>query len=155
MITTTKGDILKTGFTGPGATVVVTVNTVGVMGAGLAKMAAQAFPDLERAYRAALKSGLLEIGSVFVVRDKYDHRWALFPTKTDWRKPSKLEYIQAGLPALVQAISDMREEGYPTPSVAIPKLGCGLGDLDWADVKPLILEACRSIPEETQVLIYE
>lgn len=155
MIITTKGDILKTGFTGPGATVVVTVNTVGVMGAGLAKKAAQAYPELERVYKAALKSGLLEIGSVFVVRDEHDHRWALFPTKTDWRKPSNLEYIKAGLPALVQAITEMREEGHPTPSVAIPKLGCGLGDLDWASVKPLILEACRSIPDETQVLIYE
>jgi hypothetical protein len=54
----------------------------------------------------------------------------LFPTKEDWRNPSKICWIENGLKSLLKAIT--------TESIALPKLGCGLGGLDWKQVKPLL-----------------
>jgi len=34
----------------------------------------------------------------------------------------------------------------PLESIAIPALGCGLGRLAWADVRPLIVEALADLP---------
>ena len=51
---------------------------------------------------------------------------------------SKIEDIESGLEALV---SEVRDRGIA--SIAIPPLGCGLGGLDWDDVRPRIEAALR------------
>jgi O-acetyl-ADP-ribose deacetylase (regulator of RNase III) len=113
-----------------------TVNTAGVMGKGLALQFKKAFPANFKAYEAAAKGGLIEIGKMFV----YDAggivlpRYIInFPTKKHWRSPSKLEYIELGLGDLVRIIRDRKIR-----SIAIPPLGAGLGGLAWRDVRPLI-----------------
>lgn len=59
-----------------------------------------------------------------------------FPTKNHWREQSKIEYIESGLQSLVEAI-----EHYKIKSIAIPALGCGLGGLDYKEVKLLSEQA--------------
>ena len=39
-------------------------------------------------------------------------------------------------------------------SIAVPPLGCGNGGLDWADVRPRIVEAFEAIPD-VRVLLFE
>jgi O-acetyl-ADP-ribose deacetylase (regulator of RNase III) len=56
-----------------------------------------------------------------------------FPTKRHWRGKSRLSDIEAGLRALVAEV-----ERLGIRSIAVPPLGCGLGGLDWADVRPRI-----------------
>src|SRR5436190_3517035 len=66
-----------------------TVNTVGVMGKGIALMFKEAFPENYEAYRAACKSRDITIGRVFATerRDVFGGpKWIInFPTKEHWR----------------------------------------------------------------------
>lgn len=122
-----------------------TVNTVGVMGKGLALQFKEAFPENFHAYEEACERGEVQIGRMFVTETgRLDGpRWIInFPTKKEWRHPSKLEYVRAGLADLVRVI---RERGIE--SIALPALGCGLGGLDWIEVRQAIETALRDLPE--------
>lgn len=141
-----EGDLLRADVDA----LVNTVNTEGVMGKGLALQFKKVFPDNFAAYARACKSKDVIPGRMHVVRRSSSPRFIInFPTKTHWRLPSKLEYVRDGL---VDLIAQIRALGIQ--SIAIPPLGCGLGGLDWAVVKPLILDACQQIPD-VRVLLYE
>lgn len=113
-----------------------TVNTVRVMGKGIALQFKNQFPENFKAYRNACKTGKIGIGELFVFDELTVDGPKLiinFPTKTDWRKPSEYTYIEAGLQALAKLIQE-----YNLTSVALPPLGAGNGGLIWSNVKPLI-----------------
>lgn len=113
-----------------------TVNTVGVMGKGLALQFKRRFPSNFEVYAGACKRGEVEIGRMLVVgtASRGRPRYIInFPTKKHWRDPSQLEYVRSGLVALV---SEVKTRGIR--SIAIPPLGCGNGRLAWSDVRPLI-----------------
>jgi O-acetyl-ADP-ribose deacetylase (regulator of RNase III) len=128
-----------------------TVNTVGVMGKGIALQFKKTFPDNYQAYRAACESGQLTPGEMFV----FDTNLLIprfivnFPTKRHWRENSRVEDIQSGLSDLVEVIKK-RQIG----SIAIPPLGCGLGNLHWEEVKPLIMESLQPLPD-LHVMLFE
>ena len=129
-----------------------TVNTVGVMGKGIALMFKDAFPDNYRAYRAASKRGEIKLGQMFVTQSsKIDrHQWIInFPTKAHWRQPSRIEWIEAGLVDLKRVI---RDSGIK--SVALPPLGSGNGGLDWQIVRPRIEEALADLAD-VDVYVFE
>jgi O-acetyl-ADP-ribose deacetylase (regulator of RNase III) len=144
MIRMMRGDLIK-----DSADVLVNpVNTVGVMGKGLALQFKRAFPNNYDQYRRARGSGELQTGMVFAA-PVADGRWIVnFPTKRHWRHPSKLSYIEDGLDALVAFIARERAE-----SVAIPRLGCGNGGLPWDQVRLLIETKLTDAPVE--VRLYE
>ncbi len=147
MIRYATGNLLEA----PVQALVNTVNTVGVMGKGIALQFKEAFPANFEAYRAAAKLEEIEIGRMFVTETSRwdDPRWVInFPTKKHWRHPSRLEWIQAGLVDLRRVI---RERGIR--SVAVPPLGCGNGGLDWALVRQAI-ESTLGELSDVQVLVY-
>ena len=119
------------------------VNTVGVMGKGLALAFKKKFPDNFAAYRRACDSGELQQGKVFLFdRGERSPRWIVnFPTKRHWRDASRIDDIHRGLGDLIKEI-----EARGIDSLAMPALGCGLGGLDWKNVRPLIVEACERLP---------
>lgn len=137
MVTYISGNI----FTSPAKVLVNPVNTVGVMGKGLAKQFKANFPDMFKQYQKICDAKQLDIGKLWLY--KTPNKWVLnFPTKTTWRKPSQLEYIQKGLEKFVNSY-----EKYDLSSVAFPKLGCGNGELDWeTEVKPLMESYLSKIP---------
>jgi len=143
MIMYVKGDL----FQSPAHVLVNTVNTVGVMGRGIALDFKHLFPQMYRQYRDLCENGQLEIGKLWLY--KSPNKWVLnFPTKKHWRNPSRVEYIEAGLQKFVQSYAD-----YGIHSVAFPALGCGNGQLDFeTQVKPLMEKHLRSLPIE--VFIY-
>ena len=129
-----------------------TVNTVGVMGKGLALQFKEAFPQNFLAYEYACKHGDVVIGRMFVTETSrvVGPRWIInFPTKQNWRDPSRLEYVREGLHDLVRVI---RERGIKR--VALPPLGCGYGGLDWAQVKREI-EGDLIDLSDVDVLLYQ
>jgi len=141
MIEAGSGDLLNASV----EALVNTVNTVGVMGKGLALQFKRLFPENFRAYAAACKRGEVAIGRMFVTEmtGPTQPRYLInFPTKKHWRDPSQLEYVHAGLIALV---GEIRARGIR--SIAVPPLGCGNGGLAWSDVKPLIEHAMAELPE--------
>lgn len=140
MIEMTTGNLLDADV----EALVNTVNTVGVMGKGIALQFKRKFPENFRVYAAACKRGEVEPGRMLVVeiaREGNPHFIINFPTKRHWRSPSRLEDVRDGLEALV---GEIRERGIR--SVAIPPLGCGSGGLDWADVEPLVRNALAKVP---------
>ncbi len=128
MIKYVSGDI----FNSDCQTLVNPVNTVGVMGAGLARKFAQRYPEMGNTHMRLGAAGMLKIGRLWGYKYS-DKRVLCFPTKRHWRDPSKLEYIEAGLHDLVKTY---KTRGIT--SIAFPKLGCGLGGLDWNNVGALM-----------------
>lgn len=129
-----------------------TVNTVGVMGKGIALMFKEAFPANFRAYEDACKRKEVKIGHMFVTENRafQGPRWIInFPTKKHWRHPSKLEWIIEGLEDLSRVI---REKD--VHSIALPPLGSGNGGLDWCDVRPEI-ERILSDLKNVDIHVYE
>lgn len=127
-----------------------TVNTVGVMGRGVALQFKQAFPDNFKAYEAACRRGEVKAGRMFVfrrdpLRALSNPRFIInFPTKRHWRGKSRMEDVESGLMDLVRVV---KEEGIH--SIAVPPLGCGSGRLEWNDVRRRIIAAFSKLPEVT------
>ncbi len=128
-----------------------TVNTVGVMGKGIALQFKRAYPENFSAYEKACRTGRVRLGRVFVyptgqlARPYYILN---FPTKGHWRAKSRLEDIESGLQDLRRIISDLEIK-----SIAVPPLGCGNGGLPWPSVRGLIRDALEDLPGVT-VLLY-
>ena len=148
MFQLTRGNLLEA----DAEALVNTVNCVGVMGKGVALQFKQAFPQNFTAYEQACRRKELQPGRMLVVptmgmgNPKYIIN---FPTKAHWKGKSRLEYIDAGLEALVEEIQRLGIQ-----SVAVPPLGCGNGGLDWKDVKPRIQAAFEQIPH-VRAFVYE
>jgi O-acetyl-ADP-ribose deacetylase (regulator of RNase III) len=122
-----------------------TVNTVGVMGKGIALQFKQAFPDNYSAYEAACKRGEVQLGKMFVYhRNTFSNPRIIinFPTKQHWRGKSKIKDIESGLRALIDVVTTEK-----ICSIAVPPLGCGNGGLDWGQVRPRIEKAFSQVPE--------
>ena len=121
------------------------VNCVGVMGAGLALQFKKRYPAMFQAYKTACKNPGLKPGQVLEHVDEHHHAWIVnLPTKRHWKDPSSLADVELGLQALSYyligpAVDRAREIGRPLPlRVAVPALGCGLGQLSWNEVRPLM-----------------
>lgn len=127
-----------------------TVNTVGVMGKGIALQFKEAFPHNNKVYVEACKRNELEPGKLLAVWDSNLHFGKKliinFPTKVHWRNPSKYEYIEKGLIALVKLIKKENIQ-----SIALPPLGCGNGGLSWPKVKEMITHCLGSLPIDISV----
>lgn len=147
MITYRHGNLLQS----DAEALVNTVNCVGVMGKGIALQFKQAFPANFSAYQKACKAGVVQPGKLLVVDtgNMINPRWIInFPTKTHWRAPSHISYIEQGLADLVRVIREFHIQ-----SIALPPLGCGNGGLDWQQVQPLIEAALGDLPD-VDVLVY-
>lgn len=126
------------------------VNCVGVMGAGLALAFREHYPQASRAYQVYCRQAPgLRPGQVFSVETGgFSPRGVVhFPTKDHWTQGSRMDFIESGLVALVQ---EVRQLGIR--SVAIPALGCGLGGLAWAEVRPRIEDAFAPLTDVETIL---
>lgn len=134
-------------FTSPAQCIVNTVNIVGVMGKGIALTFKEKYPDMFLEYKKACSEGILNIGNLMIWHAN-DYDLLLFPTKEHWRGKSKLEYIERGLQKFLEIYE---KEGIT--SIAFPKLGCGNGGLDWADVRPVMEKYLRGLPIDIYIYV--
>jgi len=134
-------------------TLTISVNIVGVMGKGLASRAKYQFPDVYVEYQDACRKNLIMMGKPYLykreksldlqladesfsMKNANQETWfLLFPTKRHWRENADFDAIQKGMEWLKR---NYEKEGIR--SLAIPALGCGLGNLNWKDVGPML---CR------------
>jgi O-acetyl-ADP-ribose deacetylase (regulator of RNase III) len=140
-ITLEHGDLLQQNVDA----IVNTVNTVGVMGKGIALQFKQKWPENFKAYAKSCERGEVKPGRMFIydagglLRPRYIIN---FPTKRHWREPSHLEDIDEGLVDLIKQVRELHIR-----SIALPPLGCGNGGLDWNVVRPRIERAFSALPD--------
>jgi O-acetyl-ADP-ribose deacetylase (regulator of RNase III) len=121
-------------------TVVNTVNCVGVMGKGIAAAFKARYPSMFDTYRQLCSQGAIQPGKLWLWRGP--EQWVLnFPTKKHWRNSSRLEWIEAGL---AKFIGQYQRRGIT--EISFPRLGCGNGNLDWADVRPIMEKYLATLP---------
>src|SRR5258706_15166545 len=126
MIRIVRGNLLDANVNA----LVNTVNTVGVMGRGVALQFKLAFPENYETYRRACERGEVRIGSVLThdLRRLQNPRYIVnFPTKKHWRGESRPQYIDAGPTHPVRGVGELGIE-----SIALPPLGAGLGGPQWS-----------------------
>jgi O-acetyl-ADP-ribose deacetylase (regulator of RNase III) len=147
MITFRQGNLLQA----RAEALVNTVNTVGVMGKGIALMFKERFAENFQQYAAACKAKQIKTGKMFVtqVHELDGPRWIVnFPTKQHWRSPSQMAWILDGLQDLRRFLIENQVK-----SIAIPPLGAGNGGLKWADVREKIETALGDL--NTEILVFE
>lgn len=105
-------------------TIVCPVNTVGVMGAGLALTVKAVYPELFKTYKEFCKAGKLDIGKLYFSLGRRKNI-LLFPTKKHWKDYLEISWIEEGLKKFAENIES---KGYY--NTAFPMLGCGLGRAD-------------------------
>lgn len=142
MLEFVKGDM----FDAPADIRVNTVNCVGVMGAGVALAFKQRYPDMFKDYQRDCKDGRVTPGTMHVWKSLTGDWIINFPTKRDWREPSRYEDIDAGL-------SDLRGylDGVGPVTIALPALGCGHGGLDWDRVSQMIRSKLDGVDAHVRV----
>lgn len=148
MIHFIEGNILESNA----QALVNTVNTMGVMGKGIALQFKKQFPYNYKLYKEICEKNELHVGQLLVTEEDslLGGRKIIinFPTKTNWRLPSEYEYIESGLEELKRVIHERKIE-----SIAIPPLGAGNGGLDWQRVKKMIIESLSQI--NCDIYLYE
>ena len=148
MIHFTTGNLLEA----QAEALVNTVNTVGVMGKGIALMFKEAFPENFKTYAEACKRGDVQTGRMFVTerRSVLGPRWIInFPTKKSWLHPSRMEWIVEGLEDLKKVITEREIH-----SIALPPLGAGNGGLEWSAVREVIEKSLQDLPD-VDFIVYE
>ncbi|MFG2598465.1 macro domain-containing protein [Streptomyces sp. NPDC048462] len=130
-----QGDLLKSQMHG----LVNTVNTVGVMGKGIALSFKRKYPEMYADYVQRCRAGQVRLGEPYPYRAG-DHLIINFPTKGHWRSVSKLDDIIAGLDYLAEHCSD-----WGLKSLAVPPLGCGAGQLEWSVVGPVLAQRLEQL----------
>jgi O-acetyl-ADP-ribose deacetylase (regulator of RNase III) len=114
------------------------VNCVGVMGKGIALDFKNRFPEMFQDYAARCQRREVRLGTPFLYKS-VSHPWILnFPTKHHWRDRASLEAIAEGLEHLARHYG-----AWGIKSLAFPALGCGLGQLNWAEVGPFMDRTLR------------
>jgi len=119
------------------------------MGKGIAYQFKLKFPENNKDYVKACKTGELQIGKLHYFEEA-DKVIVNFPTKNKWRAKSKMEYVEKGLDELVQLIEKLGIQ-----SIAIPPLGSGNGGLNWSKVKTLIEKKLAVVNDRVHIYIYE
>ena len=118
----------------------------GAQGKGLALEFKRRWPDRCDQYRRVCKTGAVAAG--YVTASVGAPLILFAATKRHWKEPSRITYVRECLDSIVYAVWAHRVE-----SIALPALGCGLGSLRWADVRPLMLDAAKRMLCEC-VMIY-
>jgi Predicted phosphatase homologous to the C-terminal domain of histone macroH2A1 len=147
MIEEGKGNLLEADV----EALVNTVNTVGVMGKGVALQFKIAYPQMFKEYQKACKKGQVQIGKMYIYQNnaiKNPKFIINFPTKQHWREPSDMFFVREGLKALIDVVKTNKIK-----SIALPPLGCGMGGLNWIEVLPTIQQAFKELPD-VRVLVF-
>jgi O-acetyl-ADP-ribose deacetylase (regulator of RNase III) len=131
----TKGDIFATGGVKAYAH---GCNCAGAMGAGIAIEFKRRWPRMFDEYAARCGDGRFRLGDVFVWSEG-EHTIFNLGTQEHWRK-------KAQIPALTRSLAKMLDLAVHAgiERVGLPRIGAGLGGLDWARVKKVIAEAGKA-----------
>ena len=150
MIEFKKGNIFSTQCD----VIVNTVNCVGVMGAGIALEFKIRFPEMFKKYKEFCDNGSLDIGKLWIYsisNKKFGfNRILSFPTKKDWKNPSKEEFIIEGLKKFTQCYKQKN-----IYSIAFPYLGTGKGGISQEITLNIMNRYLYDLPIKIEVWEYD
>jgi len=108
-------------------------NCAGAMGKGIAVGFKERYPQMYKFYQSFCKAGAVP-GDVFPYYDR-DTDVVIYNlmTQRHWTTPATLEAIEDSIATMMTMLQDIRIK-----KVGMPKIGCGLGGLDWKDVLPIL-----------------
>lgn len=136
------GDIFESNC----ATLVNTVNCVGVMGKGIALEFKKRYPDMYFDYVRRCNIGMIKIGEPYLYVNEDGSKILNFPTKDHWRSPSRLSYVVEGLDWFIRNYEQLQIK-----SIAFPPLGCGNGGLSWDVVGPIMYQKLKNLPIKVEI----
>lgn len=112
------------------------VNCAGVMGAGIAVLFKRTWPAMFEEYRHACMSSKLTPGGLLPYRDG---RGRVIYNLASQDRPGP----HASLDLVRQSVADMIQHAtaHGITRIALPRIGCGIGGLDWPDVKAILCSA--------------
>ena len=136
-------------FTTNCQTIVNTVNCVGVMGAGIALECRLRYPDMFKRYEQLCAEKKIDIGLLWIY--KSTDKWILnFPTKKDWKYPSKKQYLTTGLDKFVNTYKERGIE-----SIAFPLLGADRGGIPQEESLAIMLEYLDGVDIHVEIYRYD
>lgn len=150
-----RGDM----FASRAEAIVCAANARGILGAGQALEVRKRYPEQAEWFRKTAASGAVKPGQAWcgdwAIRRKEGVPVVFFATtKGDPRQPARLEWVDGAAANLARSATKIAGWEQPVRTVAVPALGCGMGELRWVDVKPILERMADSEPG-VRWLIYE
>lgn len=137
-------------FNTPAKTIVNTVNCLGVMGTGIALEFKLRYPEMYEQYVDCCNNKKYKVG-IPKIYEYSEKVWIMnFPTKINWKYPSKIEWIEGGLKYFAENYKKRNIE-----SIAFPKLGTSNGGLNWNEVKLLMEKYLLNLDIDVYVCLDE
>lgn len=115
-------------------------NCAGAMGKGIALQFRQKYPQMYLQYKKLCNEGKFQLGDVFEYVSDNEHIYNL-GTQKDWKTKAELNAIKESVYKMFLSASSQHVKG-----IAIPKIGAGLGGLDWMDVRKTLEEVAAGFP---------
>lgn len=122
------------------------VNTQGKMGAGIAKVFRQEFPEMYEAYVEECRGGFLLPGQCFLWEESDDRLVLNIASQRLTGADATMSRLRNGLLDAIDALKP-----YALREFAIPRIGCGIGGLEWDEARELISEIARSEDVDIEV----
>lgn len=121
------------------------VNTVGVMGAGVARIVRNKFPETYAVYKDDCKSGYLLPGGVSF----WSENGKTIANIASQHLPGPDADYTLLANAVEEAIIECKYWGINT--MALPQIGCGIGGLEWEKVEKILLALEKDYDFEFEV----
>jgi len=147
MIKFVSGDILRTtsSYIAQG----VATGTQEGLGTGLALKISSKWPDVQKHFKQFARSQKFQGGDLFVVAPSKNRPGMIYVATQPDMDSASLSFLNRGLRKLARYSVKHQLE-----SVSLPRIGAGLGKLDWEDeVKPLLIKHLEDL--DTNFVIYE
>lgn len=136
-----KGDLFSTDID----TIGHSVNVKAVIGGGVSGGFVRLFPEMIKEYKWRCNNGLLKPGGVFIYKSP-NGKTVVNLAGQEWPGPdAELEWIEESLTAAFQS-------GKFT-TIALPKIGAGIGGLNWCDVEKILEKVSNTF--NIKVVVYE
>lgn len=107
-------------------------NCAGAMGKGIAVLFREKWPAMYDEYRRRCLSREFQLGDVFIWESQGDTVFNL-ATQASWRSKAQIDAVQGSLALMIR-----EAEARHVEAIAMPRIGAGLGGLDWSLVQPVI-----------------
>lgn len=116
-------------------------NCAGAMGKGIALQFKERYPQMYLEYKKLCKDNLFSLGDIFTYNSEYKTIFNLGTQKT-WRTKADINAIEQAFTKMLLYASQNNID-----KIALPKIGAGLGGLNWNDVKYMIEKISKDYPK--------